>query len=48
MLSLDEIRSKIIGLVTSPAQKIATVLKAPAVQLARLVSMQSNKLGNSD
>ena len=48
LLSLDEIRSKIIGLVTSPAQKIATVLQAPAVQLARLVSMQSNKLGNSD
>ena len=47
LLSLDEMRSKIIGLITSPAQKIATVLKAPAVQLARLVSMQSNKLENS-
>ena len=47
LLSLDEIRCKIIGLLTIPAQKIAFVLKAPAGQLARLFDAQSKKLENS-
>ena len=48
LLPLDEIRGKIIGLLTIPAQKIAFVLKAPAGQLARLVDAQSKKLENSN
>jgi large subunit ribosomal protein L10 len=34
--SLDELRSKLIGLVQAPASKIARVLNAPAGQLARV------------
>ena len=46
LLSLDEVRSKIVGLLTMPAQKITSVLKAPAGQLARLFDAQSKKLEN--
>ena len=48
LLSLDEVRSKIAGLLTIPAQKIAYILKAPAGQLVRLVDAQSVKLENSN
>ena len=48
LLSLDEVRSKIVGLLNIPAQKIATILKAPASQLTRLVNAQSKKLENSN
>lgn len=34
--SLDELRSKIIGLVNAPATKIARVVNAPAAKLARV------------
>ncbi len=34
--SLDELRAKIIGVVTAPATKVAQVLQAPAGQLARV------------
>lgn len=34
--SLDEIRAQFIGLLTTPAQRIAGVLQAPAGQLARV------------
>lgn len=36
--SLDELHSKLIGLIQAPATKIAGVLQAPAGQLARLLS----------
>ena len=35
--SLDELRSKIVGMVSTPATRIAGVLQAPAGQLARVV-----------
>jgi large subunit ribosomal protein L10 len=34
--SLDELRGKLIGLVQAPATRVATVLQAPAGQLARV------------
>lgn len=41
--SLDELRAKIIGLISAPATKIAGVLQAPAGQIARLTSAYSKK-----
>ena len=42
--SIDELRGKIVGLILSPAQKIASIVKEPAGQMARLVSAQSKSL----
>tara|TARA_B100001173_G_scaffold283274_1_gene268699 strand:- start:232 stop:744 length:513 start_codon:yes stop_codon:yes gene_type:complete len=39
--SIDELRGKIIGLISAPAQKIALIVKEPASQMARLVSAKS-------
>ena len=39
--SLDELRSKIIGLISSPAQKIASVLQAPANKVAQILNLKS-------
>jgi large subunit ribosomal protein L10 len=39
---MDELRGKIIGLVSAPAQKIALIMKEPAGQIARLVSSKSD------
>ncbi len=36
--SLDELRAKLIGLVSAPATKLAVVLQAPAGQIARVLS----------
>ena len=47
LLSLDEIRSKLVGFLTTPAQKIASVLAAPAGQLVRLMDLQSKNLESS-
>jgi large subunit ribosomal protein L10 len=41
--SLDQIRSQLVGLINSPATKIAGVLQAPAGQLARVVGAYANK-----
>ena len=41
--SLDELRSKIVGLIQAPATKVARVLQAPAGQLARVFSAYSKK-----
>jgi len=41
--SLDELRSKLIGLIQAPATKIAGVLAAPAGQLARVIGAYSKK-----
>ena len=46
--SLDELRGKIVGLISSPAQKIASIVKEPAGQMARLVSAQSKSLEESN
>jgi len=41
--SLDELRGKLVGLVSSPATRIAQVVVAPAEQLARVVEAYANK-----
>ena len=46
--SIDELRGKIVGLISSPAQKIASIVKEPAGQMARLVSAQSKSLEESN
>ena len=46
--SMDELRGKIVGLISAPAQKIASIMKEPAGQVARLVSAQSNSLEKSN
>ena len=43
MLSLDEIRSKLIGLIQAPASKIVGVLQAPASNCARVIKAYSKK-----
>lgn len=43
MPSKDELRAKIIGLLTAPAAKLARLLNTPAGQLARVVSAYSKK-----
>ena len=41
--SLEEIRAQLIGLISTPAQKIASVLTAPSGDLARVFNAYSNK-----
>ena len=41
--SLDQLRSRIIGLVQAPATKVAGVLQAPAGQLARVIGAYAAK-----
>ena len=41
--TLEEIRAKLIGLISTPAQKIASVLTAPSGDLARVVNAYSSK-----
>jgi large subunit ribosomal protein L10 len=36
--SLDDLRSKLIGVLQAPAGKLASVVQAPAAQLARVLS----------
>jgi large subunit ribosomal protein L10 len=46
--SMDELRGKIVGLISAPAQKIASIMEEPAGQMARLVSAQSKSLEKSN
>jgi len=41
--SLDELRGKLIGLIQAPATKVATVVSAPAAQLARVFGAYAKK-----
>jgi large subunit ribosomal protein L10 len=41
--SLDELRGKIIGIITTPATRMAGIMQAPAGQLARVFSAYGNK-----
>jgi large subunit ribosomal protein L10 len=43
MPSLDELRGKLLGMLQTPATRIAGVLQAPAGQLARVVGAYANK-----
>ena len=46
--SLDGIRSKLVGLISTPAQKIASILNLPGSQLAQLINSRSEELGKSN
>ena len=41
--SLDELRAKLLGMIQTPATRIAGVVQAPAAQLARLFSAYATK-----
>lgn len=41
--SLDEVRGMLVGLLQTPAQRIATLAQAPAGQLARVVQAYADK-----
>jgi len=46
--SMDELRGKILGLISAPAQKIASIIKEPSGQLARLVNAHSESMDKSN
>ena len=41
--SLDELRAKLVGMISTPATRIAMVTKAPAGQLARVLNAYAQK-----
>ena len=41
--SLDELRAKLVGLLQTPATRVATVLQAPAGQVARVLKAHAEK-----
>ena len=41
--SLDELRAKLVGMISTPATRIATIVNAPAGQLARVFGAYSQK-----
>ncbi len=43
MPSIDELRGKIVGMLNTPAQRIAMIAKAPAGQVARVIGAYSSK-----
>lgn len=43
MPSLDELRAKLIGMINTPATRIATLVKEPSGQIARVLSAYSAK-----
>ena len=43
--SLNELRAKIVGMLQTPATRIACVLQAPGGQVARVISAKSKKEG---
>jgi large subunit ribosomal protein L10 len=43
MPSLDELRAKIVGMIVTPATRIAQVVNAPAAQLARVFGAYARK-----
>ena len=46
--SMDELRGKIVGLISAPVQKIASIVKEPAEQVTRLISVKSKSLEKSN
>ena len=41
--SLDELRAKLVGMISTPATRIAQVVKAPAGQVARVIGAYARK-----
>ena len=46
--SLDELRGKLIGLISAPAQKIASITIEPGAQISRLLSSKSSNSQESN
>tara|TARA_B100001778_G_scaffold302388_1_gene279025 strand:+ start:129 stop:650 length:522 start_codon:yes stop_codon:yes gene_type:complete len=46
--SLDELRGKLIGLISAPAQKIASIASEPGAKLARLIGTKSSNSQESN
>ena len=46
--SLDELRGKIIGLISAPAQNLASITAEPGAQIARLISSNSSNKQESN
>ena len=46
--SMDELRGTIIGLISAPAQKIASIATEPGAQIARLISANSSNSQESN
>ena len=46
--SLDELRGKLIGLISAPAQKIASITIEPGAQIARIMSSKSSNSQESN
>ena len=44
MPSLDELRAKLVGLVSAPAAKLARIAQAPAGDLARVIQARADQL----
>ena len=44
--SLNELRGKLVGLLQTPATRVAQVLQAPAAQLARVMGAYARKVGS--
>jgi large subunit ribosomal protein L10 len=44
--SLNELRAKLVGLLQTPATRVARVLQAPAAQLARVMGAYARKAGS--
>ena len=42
--SLDELRAKLVGLMTAPAGKLARIAQAPASQLARVIQARADQM----
>ena len=45
--SLDELRAKIVAMVSTPATRVATVVGAPATQVARVIGAYASKGENA-
>jgi large subunit ribosomal protein L10 len=45
--SIDEVRAKLVGLLTTPAARLISVLQAPGGQLARVLAAHAEQSGQS-
>ena len=46
--SLDQLRAQLLGLLVAPATRVATVVQAPAAQLARVLRAYADKDGGGE
>jgi large subunit ribosomal protein L10 len=45
--SIDEVRAKLVGLLTTPAARLVSLLQAPGGQLARVLAAHADQSGQS-